>query len=424
MMINWRLLFPNPRNPFRSPALLILFLSALGVTVPVYGADVTVKGDAIFVDGARFMPRGASGRTKLAELKGIGANTVRTYGEEGDAVMAEAQRRGLKVILGFWLEHPRRGFDYNNRAVAQAQLDRLRAFVMRHKDNPALLMWGIGNEVEAELTDDTAVWPAIEEAAKLVKSLDPRHPTIAVLAETGEDKVRKIMTRAPSIDVLGINSYGDAILSVTDRVRAQGWKGPVIITELGAAGQWQVGKSPWGAALEPTSTEKANKLRQYLSATAAQSTGQILFLWGQKQEVTPTWHSLLLPDGTWIEASEAMAEAWSGATPGRNRAPRIQAFSLKGVTWPHTATGSATIAVQDPDGDKLTYSWRILKESTDLGKAGDAESVPQDHSAALRRKGDKSVDITGLPAGNYRLFVEVRDNRGAAATGNLPFQVQ
>lgn len=424
MNIKYRLASLSPRNLGRALRLLILFVSTFGVVAPVYCAEVTVKGDAIFVDGARFMPRGASGQTKLAELQALGANTVRTYGEEGDAVMAEAQRLGLKVILGFWLEHPRRGFDYNNRAVAQAQLDRLRAFVLRHKDNPALLMWGIGNEVEAELTDDTVVWPAIEEAAKLVKSLDPHHPTIAVLAETGEDKVRKIMTRAPSIDVLGVNSYGDAILSLTDRVRAQGWTGPLVITELGAAGQWQVGHRPWGAALEPTSTEKAAKLRQYLSATAAQSTGQILFLWGQKQEVTPTWHSLLLPDGTWIEASEVMAEAWKGKTPGGNRAPRIQSFALKGISWPPSATGSAAIAVQDPDGDKLTYHWRILKESTDLGKAGDAESVPPDQSHALRRKGDTAVEITGLPAGNYRLFVEVRDNRGAAATGNLPFQVQ
>lgn len=424
MNINYRLVSLWPRKLSRSLILLILFVSTFGVIAPVYCAEVTVKGDAIFVDGTRFMPRGASGRTKLAELKALGANTVRTYGEEGDEVMADAQRLGLKVILGFWLEHPRRGFDYNNRAVAQAQLDRLRAFVLRHKDNPALLMWGIGNEVEAELTDDSVVWPAIEEAAKLVKSLDSRHPTLAVLAEAGNEKVRKIMTRAPSIDVLGVNSYGDAILSVTDRVRAQGWTGPLIITELGAAGQWQVGHSPWGAALEPTSTEKAAKLRQYLSAANAQATGQIAFLWGQKQEVTPTWHSLLLPDGTWIEASEAMAEAWGGATPNRNRAPRIQSFSLKGISWPQAVAGSATIAVQDPDGDKLTYNWRILKESTDLGKAGDAESVPADHSAALRRKGETSVEITGLPAGNYRLFVEVRDNRGAAATGNLPFQVQ
>jgi hypothetical protein len=417
------------RGQMRPPGalqLLALFLCALpflSIAIPA-AATVTVRGATILVDGAPFVPRGASGRVKLAELKGLGANTVRTYGEEGDAVIEQAERLGLKVILGFWLEHPRRGFDYGNRAMVEAQLARLRAFVLRHKDSPALLMWGIGNEVEAELTDDSAVWPAIEEAAKLVKSLDPNHPTLAVLAETGEDKVRKVMTRAPHIDVIGINSYGDALLTVTDRARAQGWRGPLVITELGAAGQWQVGKSPWGAALEPTSTEKAARLRRYLAAANTKGTGQILFLWGHKQEVTPTWHSLLLASGEWTESAEAMSATWGGATPGHNHAPRIRSLALKGATWPQAATGAATITAQDPDGDALAYHWRILQESTDLGKAGDAESVPPDHSAALKQNGGTSVEIAGLPAGNYRLFVVVRDHRGAAATGNLPFQVR
>jgi hypothetical protein len=309
--------------------------------------------------------------------------------------------------------------------MVEAQLDRLRAFVLRHKDSPALLLWGIGNEVESELADDSAVWPAIEEAARLVKALDPSHPAMAVLAETGEDKVRKIKTLAPHIDVLGINSYGDALLSVHDRARAQGWQGPLIVTEMGAVGQWQVDKTPWGAALEPTSTEKAARLRRYLHETKRQALGQILFLWGQKQEVTPTWHGLLLPDGAWLEAAEVMAETWGGATPGGNHAPRISSLAFRGTNaWPPTAHGTAEVAAHDPDGDPLTIEWRILQESTDLRKAGDIETVPPDRSDNLRTRGERTVEIAGLPAGNYRLFVTVRDKRGAAATGNLPFQVR
>lgn len=416
----------QPKRTTLAARRLLWALALLAVSIPPsIAADVVVKGDTILVDGAPFLPRGASGRAKFDVLKGLGANTVRSYGEEGDAVIAEAERGGLKVILGFWLEHPRRGFDYGNRAAVAAQLERLRAFVLRHKDSPALLMWGIGNEVEAELADDSPVWPAIDEAAQLVKSLDPNHPTIAILAETGEDKVRKVMTRAPHIDVLGINSYGDALLTVSARARAQGWRGPLVITELGAAGQWQVGKSAWGAALEPTSTEKAGALRRYLAVANTSGSGQILFLWGQKQEVTPTWHSLLLQSGEWTEPAEAMAESWGGKTPGGNRAPRIRSLEFQtGNAWSASASGTARIDVQDPDGDKLTIDWRVLSESRDLGKAGDAESVPQDHPNALRPDGANAVTIERLPAGDYRLFVVVRDGRGAAATGNLPFQVR
>jgi hypothetical protein len=388
-------------------------------------AEVMVKESSLLVDGAPFVPRGASGRVKLAELKALGANTVRTYGEENDDVIAQAERLGLKVIVGFWLEQPRRGFDYGNRAAVEAQLSRLRATVLRHKDSPALLMWGLGNEVEAELTDDRQVWPAIEEAARLVKSLDPHHPTMAVLAEAGADKVRKLMTIAPHIDVLGINSYGDAIPSVPERVRAQGWHGPIVLTELGAAGQWQTGTVPWGAALEPTSTEKAARLRGYLHESDRQGLGQILFFWGQKQEVTPTFHSLLLPSGEWIEASEVMAETWNGTTPDGNHAPRISSLAFRGANiWSQASPGTVTVAAHDPDGDSLAFQWQVMAESTDLRKAGDAESVPPDRSGTLRGNGASTVEIPHLPPGNYRLFVTVRDGRGAAATGNLPFQVQ
>lgn len=273
--------------------LLLLFLT---IAAPAR-ADVRVEGTRLLVDGKPFQAHGVAGWGSLEMLRDLGVTTIRTYGDNSEDVLDAAQRLGLKVILGFWLEHPRRGFDYANPAHVEPQMARLRDFVLAHRDHPALLMWGIGNEVESELTDDRRVWPAIEEAAKLVKSLDPDHPTLAVLAETGTDKVAKLKAQAPSIDVLGINSYGESVPSVPARVRAQGWTGPLILTELGAIGQWQAPKTEWGAAIEPTSTQKATLLDKQLSAIGSDTAGQILFLWGWKQEVTHTWHSLLLPTG-------------------------------------------------------------------------------------------------------------------------------
>lgn len=411
----------------RSTALACGALAGALITgaTPAAAAPVTIEGQAILVDGKPFKIRGASGETRLVELKGLGANTLRSYGGEADRLLAEARAAGLKVILGFWLEHPRRGFDYGDRRQVEAQLARLREFVLRHKDDPALLMWGIGNEVEAELTDDSMVWPAIEEAARLVKSLDPDHPTMAVLAETGTDKVRKVSELASSIDVLGVNSYGEALPSLPARVRAQGWTGPLVITELGPRGQWDAPRTPWNAPIEPTSTEKAALLSRYIATVEKESAGEILFYWGQKQEVTPTWHSLLLPSGEWTQAAEAMAEAWGGTTPGGNRAPRLAALRLEpGQSWDRAATAHAVLEANDPDGDPLAVEWRILQESTELGVAGDPEPVPPDRSAALREPSAAGVRIDPLPPGKYRLFAIVRDGRGAAATANLPFQVR
>lgn len=388
-------------------------------------ASVSVRGELILVDGRPFIARGAAGEQRLDLLRQLGATVVRTYGDETGHVLDEAQRLGLKVIAGFWLEHPRRGFNYNDPAQVAAQNAALERFVRAHKDHPALLLWGIGNEVEAELADDAVVWPAIEAAARLVKSIDPAHPTMAVIAETGNGKVGKVMRQAPSIDVLGVNSYGAALPSLPDRVRADGWGGPLIVTELGALGQWQAGKTPWGAARELSSAAKAAALRGYLAALAPKTQGQIVFYWGQKQEVTPTWHSLLLPSGEWTETAEALAELWGGATPGGNRAPRIRALGFAGgEAAPAGVPFRATLDAADPDGDALTAEWLVMAESTDLRKAGDAESVPPSFPAALREASTAGATIAGLGAGRYRLFLTLRDGRGAAATANLPFELR
>ncbi len=413
-------------------AIAIGFALLAAVFVNSARADVTVRGENIIVDGKVFQARGASGQTRLAELKALGANVVRTYGEEGPAVLAEAEKLGLKVIFGFWLEHPRRGFDYADRAVAERQLAVLRDVVRKYKDSPALLAWGLGNEVESELQDDSRVWPAIGEAARLVKSLDPNHPRMAVIAEAGNGKIAKIMKAAPDIDILGVNSYGGALLDLPERVRAQGWRGPVIVTELGAEGQWQAGVKPWGAAVELTSTAKAARLRQYLHGLTPKTAGQILFYWGQKQEVTPTWHSLFLPSGELIEAADVMAEFWGGkgANKPLNRAPRIVtlAFDSGEDTFAVGRPFTARVSGLDPDRDALRVDWQVMAESRDLGKAGDAESVPPTFPNAIRSRkggqGDWTVEIAGLTPGAYRLFIILRDGKGAAATGNLPFLIR
>jgi hypothetical protein len=177
--------------------------------------------------------------------------------------------------------------------------------------------------------------------------------------------------------------------------------------------------------VEPTSTEKAARLGTYLATLGPRTAGQILFFWGQKQEVTPTWHGMLLPGGEWLQASEVMAAAWGGATPGGNRAPRIGALTLKGgPIAPHGQPVEATLRAHDPDGDALAVAWTVMAESTDLKKGGDRESVPTDHSRALRAAGPGYARIEGLAPGNYRIFVVARDGRGAAATANAPFQVR
>ena len=254
------------------------------------------------------------------------------------------------------------------------------------------------------------------------QSQEPVLETITVTAQKRSENVQKVPI---SIQVLGVNSYGDALPSLPGRVRAQGWRGPLIITEMGPMGQWQAKRTPWGAAIEPNSDEKAALLSRWFTALQPEVQGQIVFYWGQKQEVTPTWHSLLLQGGEYSRTAEAMAAAWGGNTPQGNRAPRISLFRFPaGNEWNKDQVIRAELAAEDPDGDQFGVVWQVMAESTDLKTSGDAEQVPPVFPQAVREPGPKGAAIAGLQPGNYRLFVTIRDGKGAAATANLPFRVK
>ena len=413
--------FPSLRLPAAALAAVLLAGAA-------HAGQVEVKGSQILVDGKPFIPNGAAAEDRLADLKALGATVVRTYGQEPGAILDAAQRAGLKVIAGFWLGHPRRGFDYGNRRAVEAQLEDLRHMVERYRNHPALLMWGIGNEVEVDLSpaEAMAVWPAIEEAARLAKSLDGQHPVMAALAEVGEGKAGTLKHLAPSVDVLGINGYGEGLMSAVARARAQGWTGPIVLAEIGPQGHWDAPRTAWGAPLEPTSTEKADRMRRYLAAARKAGVGAIPLLWGHKQEVTPTWYSLLLPSGEWTGTVEVMAEAWGGHPPGpAAAAPRIRALAFAGpdVLAPGE-TRRVTLKASDPDGVPLDVSWQVMAESTVRSVGGDPEPVPPSFPEAVRQASASEARIGPLPAGRYRVFATVRDGRGAAATANLPFEVR
>ena len=79
-------------------------------------------------------------------------NSFRTWRTEngqqsGKEVLDEANKYGLKVAMGIEVGRERHGFDYNDSIAVKKQLDRIKQEVIELKDHPALLMWGIGNEL-------------------------------------------------------------------------------------------------------------------------------------------------------------------------------------------------------------------------------------------------------------------------------------
>lgn len=393
-------------------------------------------GEAVFL-------RGVGGSSRLEELKSLGGNAIRTWSvDQAEPVLDRAHELGVSVTVGLWLAHPRHGFDYNDTKAVEEQLQRQLRDVRRLKDHPAILMWGIGNEVELGMQGDrTVMWREVNRVAREVKKIDPSRPTMLVVAEVDPDKVREIKALCPDIDVLGINAYG-GMDTAAFRARRFGWDGPMAITEFGPRGWWEVPQTRWprevGAVpIEPNSTEKADTYFSRYFAGIAENPrviGSFAFLWGQKQECTHTWFGMFLPDGSRLGAADAMSFAWTGKWP-ENRCPRVwdvmltgsRDLGVEGVAPGEKLIGS--ISASDPDDEPVIFSWEVKEESSDRRTGGDREAVPPtvptDFAVSTPSPTQAKAEFKAPDRpGRYRLFMYVRDAQGNAATANVPFFVR
>lgn len=395
-------------------------------------ANVEVRSDAgrwqLYVNQEPFFIKGAGGKGSLAKLRAAGGNSVRTWGVEGlPSVLDEAQKQGLTVCVGIWFHHERdaEGFDYGRPAMVSAQLEQVHQTVLRFKEHPAVVLWGLGNEMEGEAGDKVEIWKAVEVAAKLTKELDPNHPTMTVIAEIGGQKVAAIHKYCPDIDIIGINSYGGGP-SVAERYAKLKGSKPYIITEFGPVGPWETGKTSWGAPYEQTSTEKAAFYRKtYEDSIANQPLclGSYAFLWGQKQETTATWFGVFLQDGDKLQAVDTLTELWSGRPPA-SRCPVINQLKIRDLReFAPGAVFSAELEAADPNGRPLQVRWVIQPEQTKKLTAGAEEQTLPELTDRIVRSDTRSAEVRAPQSpGGYRLFAYVRNGFGAAVA-NVPFHV-
>jgi hypothetical protein len=366
-------------------------------------------------------------------LADCGGNSIRTWGaDEGlQEQLDQAQRLGLTVTVGIWLGHERHGFDYADPSQVAAQLERSRKAIQRYKDHPAVLMWGIGNEMEGyDKGDSPTIWKAVNDIATMAKEVDPNHPTMTVIAEIGGERVPCINRFCPAIDVIGVNSYGGGPTLGRRYREVGGGSKPFIFTEFGPPGAWEAPKTPWGAPLEPTSTDKADLYRKtYESSVLPEKDklclGSYAFLWGAKQEATATWFGMLLPDGSRTEAVDALAELWT-ARPLANRCPQIRSLRIADGQS-QAAPGAivhATLETADPEHDALEVQWQLHREVEGHSTGGDHQAAPPTYPDAILRSDSRGAEVR-LPTelGGYRLFAFVRDGHGGAAVANVPVQV-
>ncbi len=383
------------------------------------------------VGGKDFEIKGAGGDGSKPLLARLGGNSFRTWGidENTGALLDEAEKLGLKVTLGFWLGHERHGFSYENFDQVSKQIEDLRSAVQTYKDHPALLMWGIGNEMEGfEAGDNPAIWMHVEHVARMVKEIDPHHPVMTVTAEIGGRKVEAMNRFCPSVDVHGINCYG-GITSLAKRYREAGGVKPYVVTEYGTPGTWESKPGKWGMPNEMTSTAKGKFYGDAYDVAHNDPLclGSYAFTWGAKQEASATWFGMLLPTGERLAAADVLSEKWTGQ-PVENHSPEISSLELVGenVELDRGAEVQFKLAVSDPEKDELNVRWILAEDWEEVAEGGDARPSPPTFAKAIVSSSatGATLKMPETGGGTYRVYVYVSDEHGGAATANFSLKMK
>ena len=153
--------------------------------------------------------------------------------------------------------------------------------------------------------------------------------------------------------------------------------------------------------------------------------GTFAFVWGAKQEKTSTWFGMYLKSGEKLPQVDALVKAWTGKWP-TNRSPKITSViaDFRGKSVRPSTKLSASVEVNDSDGDSLSYEWLVTEESRAQSVGGDAEYVPPSFPKLTIKNASTCEVVAPSKPGAYRLFLTIRDGQNNAATANIPFLVK
>jgi len=214
------------------------------------GFSLTIDGQRRWLRGmgVNVTHRGLDRAARLAlmrrdfeQMRAVGVDTVIGWDQPGfdRDFLDAAYASGIGVVAHFELG---KTWDYADPALRERLRASIARWVARYAAHPAVLMWGIGNEVLLTSSDEEcrAFAEFFVEAYTLVRQLDSTRP---VLYREAEDvRVRYFRDAfaaadlAPEQFIFGMNFYTPRIAEVLDGWTDHAFDVPVIISEYAPAG--------------------------------------------------------------------------------------------------------------------------------------------------------------------------------------------
>ena len=399
-----------------------------------------VKGEPFTVKGVGM--GGVGDGSRIRALKEAGGNSLRTWSSRnGQALLDAAADHGLMVAMGLSMGKELHHFDYDDNVAVKEQFERIKTAVDQFKDHPQLLCWVAGNELNLLFDESGGLKPvnpktyqALKDIVDYIHNVDPHHPVTTTFAGVQKASIELALKHCPDLDFLSYQVYG-GLGQIPEQVATTGILKPYMITEFGPVGHWERPATEWGREIEETSTEKAIGLRKriqkaFLADSSGLNMGGFAFLWGQKQERTPTWYGLFNKSGEATASVDELTKFWTGSYPA-NRAPSLESMRLDGkqavdnIYLKSNAEYSAKVVAADPNGDELNFKWVIMKEVVERSQGGAREIEPDEVTCEVvaQENGDFWF-VSPTEPGEYRLFSYVYDGKGKVGNANIPFYVK
>jgi len=355
---------------------------------------------------------GANGTDYLLMAQKLGANTVRTWGltHTDRAYLDRAAELGLQVAVGIWLPYPKSSTLYQTPDTPE--LLQLRTeildYVETFRNHPAVMLWVVGNEV-LHVTDDPAERSAflrfLEVIVREIKQRDPDH--LVTYAATGSVDLRALKQFVPSLDLIGVNLYGDP-RAMQRRKQAAGEPRPLLFTELGPRRPEDMGTDFLGYTPVPTDAEKTLRYQRRLGqlhSLGQQSLGAFVFRLGDPKPDDLHWWNLSL--GKHPRSSfAAVAQRYGGVNPGKIPTCKAQPSKHSEVKAGESLQLEITDQVQ-PDTEYGVRFWPI--NPTARSQSANALLSPE----SVFTTPDVAVKAPTLP-GDYWLITQMINAQGNA----------
>lgn len=302
------------------------------------------------------------------DLNFLGVNTIRLWATDTNTkkLLDAADQYGIKVMVGIWMRHGRPGmedddsFNYlEDEKGMETMFSNAIKTVEAFKNHPAVLSWGVGNEVYLNMATDEekkAYSHFLERVCSNIKTIDSNHPITSEEAWTfGLEWWEKYV---PSLDIYGLNSYGPGVDLLASEMNKRAIDKPYIVTEFGVTGEWDMEKNGHGVANEPTDQQKydaiAKGYHNWIKNKPA-CLGAFVFHYGNGDDFLAAWLFSHFKE-MYRPQYWAIREAFTGNTPV-NSVPVINQFELSQSQGDSGQWVPVTLSTSDSEDETLEVAF-------------------------------------------------------------------